>query len=395
MAQPAARTQKTNPAEILVALVCALALTITVMMLAMLPAAGHLASSCDFVAYWATGGQLAHHANPYDPVAMARIEHAAGFTGAGAYYMRNPPWALPLALPLGWLPIRDAVLPWSLLMLAVLVVSVSLVWKLAGTEGRGPLAILGYAFPPALLCVVLGQTSLFALLGLVLFLRLHRTKPFRAGAALWLCALKPHLFLPFGIVLLVWIAITRSYRIVLGAGAALVVSCLLTLWIDPRAFAEYLQWAHASGIGSQPVPCLGALLRRLDPSAAWLPFIPAAAGCLWAGRYFYARRDAWDWVEHGSVLALVSVVVAPYCFLFDQCLAIPALLYAASRTSSSGILASLAVLYCAVEMQPLVFGSPAVSYWTWLLAAPAWLLWFVWARASAHRGVAETAASFA
>ena len=49
------------------------------------------------------------------------------------------------------------------------------------------------------------------LLGLVLFLRLHRSSPFLAGVSLWLCLLKPHLFVPFGIVLIVWAIVTRSY----------------------------------------------------------------------------------------------------------------------------------------------------------------------------------------
>jgi hypothetical protein len=80
---------------------------------------------------------------------------------------------------------------------------------------------LGYSFAPALVCLIVGQTSLFALLGLVLFLRLHRTRPFLAGVSLWLCALKPHLFLAFGVVLLAWIIVSRCYRILLGAASAM------------------------------------------------------------------------------------------------------------------------------------------------------------------------------
>jgi len=32
----------------------------------------------DTSSFWATGQQLAHHANPYDEAAMTRIEHSAG-----------------------------------------------------------------------------------------------------------------------------------------------------------------------------------------------------------------------------------------------------------------------------------------------------------------------------
>ena len=39
------------------------------------------AADRDFIAYWAAGQQLAHHANPYDSTEVLRIEHAAGYIG--------------------------------------------------------------------------------------------------------------------------------------------------------------------------------------------------------------------------------------------------------------------------------------------------------------------------
>ena len=375
---------RADVADLALVLAGSLALIVTALVLAMLPAAGHLQSSCDFISYWATGQQLVHHANSYDPIAMERIEHAAGWAGTGAYYMRNPPWALPLAWPLGLLSTRAAVLPWSLFMLALLAVSVRILWKLVSpTPGTRRVDLLGYGFPPALLCVVMGQTSLFALLGLTLFLRLHRTRPFFAGAALWLCTLKPHLFVPFALVLLAWIVVTRSYRILFGAAAAGAANCALTLAIDPAAFSQYLAWTHASGISSQPVPCLAVLLRKLiDPAATWLVLVPCIVAGVWALAYFWPRRRTWDWLGNGSLLMLVSLVAAPYCFLFDQCLAIPALLFAGARYASRGVLIALAALCVLVELQPLFFSAPAVAFWVWLLAAPAWLAWYLVARRS-------------
>ena len=44
-----------------------------------------------------------------------------------------------------------------------------------------------------------------------------------AGAALLLCAAKPHLFLPFGIVLLLWIITRKQYRILAGFCVALLL----------------------------------------------------------------------------------------------------------------------------------------------------------------------------
>jgi len=64
---------------------------------------GHLDSSRDYVVFWATGQQLAHHANPYDTAALRQIEHAVGLNpGYSVMYMRNLPFALPLVMPLGF-----------------------------------------------------------------------------------------------------------------------------------------------------------------------------------------------------------------------------------------------------------------------------------------------------
>ncbi|HVT98491.1 MAG TPA: glycosyltransferase 87 family protein [Acidobacteriaceae bacterium] len=395
MAAPAIITKKTSDfADLAIGLACGFVLIVTALLLAVLVQKGGLPSSCDFASYWATGQQLAHHANPWDPAVMGDLERTAGYTGQGSYYMRNPPWALPLVLPLGYVSARVAVLPWSLLMLGLLLLSVYLLQPVLGLSGW-QLRLLGCAFPPAMQCVVVGQTSLFVLLGLVLFLRLHRTRPLWAGAALWLCTLKPHLFLPFGLILLLWILLTRSWRILAGATAAAALSCLAALSIDAAAFSQYWIWAHSSGISSQPVPCFGVMLRNLiDPGAQWLVFVPAILASAWALAYFWPRRARWDWIEHGSLLMLVSIVAAPYCFFFDQSLALPAVLYAASRTASRRILSALAALYLLVEIVPWFHFGPTTFFYSWLWQAPAWLVWYLLARRSARHdsalGVAAT-----
>ena len=90
---------KRNPdlADLIVAVACAFGVIATLLFLAVMPVNRHLAGARDYVIYWATGQQLAHHANPYDPGQMRQLEHDAGFAGK-AYlvnYMRNPPWGLP------------------------------------------------------------------------------------------------------------------------------------------------------------------------------------------------------------------------------------------------------------------------------------------------------------
>jgi len=80
-----------------------MALAITALFLCVAPLTGNIAGARDFVVYWATGQQLVHHGNPYDVDAMMRIEIAAGLPGKyGVLFMRNPPGRCPLLCHWDW-----------------------------------------------------------------------------------------------------------------------------------------------------------------------------------------------------------------------------------------------------------------------------------------------------
>ena len=376
---------------LMIAVACALAVVFTSLFLCLLPFNRGIVARRDFITYWAAGRQLAQHANPYDPDALNKLERGAGFQGGTSYYMRNPPWALPLALPLGYFSSMASALPWSLLMLGLLIASVRILSRILAPAGNH-LQWLGVCFPPALFCVMLGQTSIFLLFGLSLFLRLHKTRPFAAGAALWFCTLKPHLFLPFGLVLLVWIVITRGYRLLAGAVAAFGAGALLTAFIDPAAWRQYTHYMRISGITHEFTANLGDVLRdSIHPAWEWLAFLPAIMGCIWALAYFWPRRHTWDWLENGSPLMLVSLFVAPFGWIFDQSVAIPAVLYAVSRNPSRLLLSLLALIYILIEIEIISpFGLHSAAYlWT----APAWLVWYLFARASVQRTSAQAVAN--
>jgi hypothetical protein len=363
-------------AEFSIALVSGLALAITTLFLCVAPLTGKIAGARDFVVYWATGQQLVHHANPYDVDAMMRIERAAGLpTQFGALFMRNPPWALPITYPLGFIGVRVGALLWSLALLACLWASVRMVWQMHGRP-RPLLNFLGYSFAPALMCLIIGQTSLFALLGLVLFLHLHRTRPFLAGMSLWLCALKPHLFLAFGIVLLAWIVVNRCYKILLGAATAMAASCALAWLIDPSAWSDYSHMMRTYGLQYEFIPCLSVVLRLwVRPQAMVLQYLLPALGCGWALVYYWRHRRTWDWLKDGSLVMLVSIAFAPYCWLFDQAIAIPALLQGAYLTRSRILLASLAAGSLVIEIALISGLNVTSSFYLW--TAPAWPLWYL------------------
>ena len=373
-------------ANFLVAGLCGLTFGFTALGFFISNLSTQVVGSRDFVVYWATGQQLAHHGNPYDKDALLRIERSAGLPDKyGPMYMRNPPPTLLLAYPLGFLGMHLANAAWSIALLLCLLGSVYLLWQMHG-KPPGHRHWLGYTFGPAMVCLLNGQTSLFALLGLVVFLRLHRSHPFLAGLSLWLCTLKPHLFVPFGLVLLMWVVVTRSYRLLLGGSLAVAASFAISYHIDPQSWSQYREMVRISGIENEYIPCLSVLLRVwFSKSSIWLQYVLAVVASVWALAYYWKRRAEWNWRTHGSLLMLVSIVAAPYSWLFDQALAIPAILEGAYFTRVRNLVILVAVLTGLVETAMLcnIWKPSAVYLWT-LWAAPAWLVWYLLAIDSAN-----------
>jgi hypothetical protein len=364
-------------AEFLVVGICTLAFVLTALGIGSGLLLQNAPGTRDSIEYWAAGQQLVHHADPYDSDAILALERSAGFTSnSPPLVMPNPPIALPLVFPLGFLSPRSSELLWSLILFLSFIASVRMVWVLHGAPANH-LYLLGYAFGPALVCLAIGQVSILVLLGLVLFLRLHRSSPFLAGASLWLCLLKPHLFLPFGVALLVWIVASGAYRLVLGTASALAVSAVAGSILDPSAWTQYGRMMHSTRLDTLPVPCVPvALSRAINPDTAWLQYLPAALGCIWALDYFRRHRNHWDWLEHGSPLVLVSVLVAPYSWLTDQAILLPALLHGVYVTRSRILVSILALASASIGIAPLrtVDVLHSASYlWT----APAWLAWYL------------------
>jgi len=374
-----------SPGELLGAAAFLLAVLFTVV-ISLVILTGSGSQNRDFVSYWASGQMLVHHQNPYDADTILRLEHDQGFPADHqVLIVRNPPSALLLFAPLGFLSYRAATLIWSLLLAACWIVSVRILWILQGRPARR-FKLLGNSFPPmfvlfffapALICILAGQTGLFALLGLVLFLYLYRSRPFLAGASLWLCALKPHLFLAFAAALLLWIIVSRSYTVLAGVVAALAASSTCALLVDHSVWTQYTVMMHTIGIEHEYIPCLSIALRfAIHPDAIWLQYIPAALGFMWAVWFYWSRREHWQWDQDGVLLALVSMVVSPYAWVTDQVLALPALTWAAQRSSRATLL-SLALISSVVEVAVLRNTPLHSTFYLW--TAPAWLAWYVFA----------------
>ena len=351
------------------------------------------AAERDFISYWAAGQLLVHGENPYDFQAVRNLELAEGRDPAEPLLtMRNPPVAFFVALPLGLVSAKTALILWLLLLLGGLSLAIFLIWIMHGRP-NSRWHLFGYVFAPALACFQAGQFGIFLLLGVVLFLYFRRTRPFFAGAVLLLCSLKPHLFFPFGVALVLWSISVKSYRVLAGAAAALAASCALAYVLDKNAWAQYSYMMHAGGALDEAVPTLSVYLRILvHRQALWLQFAPEAGACLWAIWYFSTRRARWNWLDHGMVVLLVGAVCTPFGWLTDESMLLPAV---------------LAGLYCAVEARrplwplavvagtaliELIYGVPLITpYYLW--TTPAWLAWYLYATGRFGGRSAEKGAS--
>ncbi len=336
----------------------------------------------DFIQYWAIGQQLAHGADPYDVTAIVQLERSEGLGVSQPKISLSPPAVFWPMLPLGLVSPKIGFILWTFLLIGCLAWSVWLLWRLNGCP-HNLVHLFGFAFAPVSVCLMAGQLSIFLLLGLVLFFDLHRTRPGLAGAALLPCALKPHLFILFGCVLILWAIYRRTFRILFSAVTALLASCAMTLAIDIHAWSQYAHMMNGTRILKVFIPTFGEALRFLiDRNAVGLQFVPEVIGGIWAIWYFWTRRTRWDWTEHGLLLLLVSDVCAPYGFFPDECILLPLVLAGLYRAIEPGRAFVLLIIIDTIALAE-VFSNVAIISPYYLWTAPAWLGWFLYATGKA------------
>jgi len=338
------------------------------------------ATGRDYIQYWAAEQQLAHHQNPYDINAIYALEKSRGLEEDSPKVTFSPPVAFELALPLGYMGAKNGLLLWLAELLACTGLALWVLWRMHGRPGSR-LHVLVFGFPPVLACLMAGQLGIFFLLGVALFLWLHKTRPLLAGAMLLPCALKPHLFLPCVLALVLWSARKRSFAVIGGFVCALAVSYGLTLAMDPHAWQQYFEMMRSTRVLDVFIPTVGVAMRfAIDPAAHWIEFVPEALACAWAAWFYATRRERWEWGREGLLLLLVGAVAAPYSFFSDQAVLFPAVLagmyaVAAARDMVAWVLLGLMVAGGLVGLVAAIQLPSPFYLWT----APAWLGWYVYA----------------
>jgi hypothetical protein len=118
------------------------------------------------------------------------------------------------------------------------------------------------------------------------------------------------------------------------------------------------------------IPCLSDALRHFAHGGAWLQYAPCVMASIGALAFFHRHRERWDWATYGPMLLAISIVFAPYAWITDQVLLLPAVWQLLTR--SNAFLRPAAVISTVMAVQFLCGVSLHSAGFLW--AAPTWLL---------------------
>jgi hypothetical protein len=286
-------------------------------------------STRDSIQYWAAGKLLVHRQNPYSVQDVQTLESGQGYPGTRPLMLRTPPWSVWMTLPVGLLSSYWAWVAWEAILLAALVISMRISWRMYGDGPSPPNVFLlaGYLFAPVAGCLVAGQIGMLLLLGISLFLLLEPDRPFLAGVALLLPMAKPHIFVLVWLILAIWIVSRKRWLLLGGIAAAFLFANAVAVGFDPAIFHHYREMLHQQAIQNEFIPALSGVIRVLFfRRFFWVQFVPMALGLLWSVWYYSRNRQTWNWRAHGPALLVVSLLTTPYSWMTDEVVLLPAIL---------------------------------------------------------------------
>jgi alpha-1,2-mannosyltransferase len=301
-----------------------------------------------------------HGASMYDETLQAPL-HASLIAPdrEGNLPFVNPPLAAALALPVSLLGLQAAYRLWSILQLALLVISVvvairgSPAWRGLPRLTVAAIAMAALACPGTWATLLLGQWDGVSALGLaVAYWSLRRGRPATAGAVLAVSSLiaKPHLALGLAAFVLGW----RDRRLIGGAVAGLVAAVALSLLVaGPGGVGGFVgaaihsttRWQLANmvslvGIGGAIAG--NGTAAHLLAGVAELAAVAVAAVLGSMVRGHPARLEA---ALAGA--AVLSLLASPHAYWDDLALLVPAAAWSltalAARGAESGSLTTAVI----------------------------------------------------
>lgn len=332
----------------------------------------------DFIEYWASARLLLSGQNPYSLSDLLSLQKTVGWTASFPHIMWNPPWTLAFLIPFGWLSFSTALQLWFGLLSATVLFCSTHLWRLYGgpTSRTRLVWFVTLTFAPTVFALLLQQISTLTLLGMTGFLHFERQKSHKmAGASLVLVALKPHLYLLFWVVLLLWTLDRRRWDVLLGFTLGMLSAAAIPTALDYRIFNEFVQLYLTAPYPrpfDQETPTLArALWHWVDMGNPLPQILPASVGVIWSVWYWHKHKSDWNWLSQVPLLLLVSVTTNFFAWSADQIILLPALLQCTQWILDAGYRTKsivIVILYVLAELAVLMvkFFTPHDFWYFWL-----------------------------
>jgi hypothetical protein len=287
----------------------------------------------DFVEYWSAARVHAAGRNAYDGDLLLPLqrEMSGEPERVEAVMLWTPPWTLPLYTPFGMLAPHEAHLAWLAVQITLTLVAILLLMRVygAGQSLHIHLAVFGYLILTT--CefhwnIAFGQNMGILTFGLAGFLYCRvRSYPFAAGLLGALTAVKPHLLLPFAMLLLMDVRSVAGRRVLYGGACMIALGSVLAVVSNTQVFQDYLNGLQGQTSKAQvsvkdwQLPLFSYRFRMaVDESVFRWQFLPVALLCLGYAGYRDTLNKPWDWREQLPVVVLLSLLAAPYGgWIFD------------------------------------------------------------------------------
>ena len=339
----------------------------------------------DFYFIWSAGALVHRGLNPYDMelyrAQLAAIGWPATETPLPHPHPINTVWLYWL---LALLPFKVSLVVWSVVSLAIIVwcaVSVAKTLECRDALSLRMIAFAAVLFPPTLGHLIWGQMNVMILAGLVIFARYWRDKSYcRAGVGLSLTLFKPHILIPFFVVLTVWELSHRRIALLAGCGIGLALQIAASLVVAPDCLVWYSD--AFDGISSQLLRVCGATVaQQVECACRVMYFKPTllVMGSLVA--IWLVRRLGYSLESMLCVVVPLSVCVAPYAWMHYFVVLVPCFVWLLGRfgtyVSESRLL--YAITGVAAVCLPLILDAHLQIVWvafSWaVLLAAVTLMW--------------------
>jgi hypothetical protein len=337
------------------------------------------------VEYWTAARQVLAGRDPYAAGPVFTLERQVGFAQSRALIMRNPPWIVPVIVPLGLLSFNRAQQLWFGLGLIAIFLSGRWCWELYGSETESvwiPGLVTGL-FLPVAVALAMGQVSPLVLLGIAGFLYFEkRNKLALAGAFLFLVALKPHLVFLVWVALLCWSIRARTIRTIAALCSITALASVVATFLDHAIFSQYFNLMN-SGVIEEVTPTVSGWLRLSLGRYYPLQLLPALLALVWF--FFHWRRFAsrWQWSDEMPMLLLISILTISYSWFFDQIVLLPCVLQGAAwaMTARRGMLIGIAAFFLGINAAALalILEHRTTFWYAWTV--PAWFLLYIFVSA--------------